>query len=103
MQLLDDMIPYYGRISVYDVDRDFIQVHKEQCMRLALAARKVTTLHTEMTPEQAIFSDQLFGQLVAEAWQQEFDQADREFFNAHLQECAECFRMGIMMADLPQM
>lgn len=102
MQLFDDMIPYYRRIAVYDVDKEFVAAHKEQCLRLALAARRVTLQTTDVTPEQVIFSDELFGRIVTKAWQDAFSDVDRLFFNAHLQQAAEAFRMGIMMADLPQ-
>ena len=103
IQLMDDMIPYYERIAVYNVDKDFIRDHREPCMRIALSARKLTTDHHEVKPEEAIFSDQIFGQLVSEAWQHLFTPEDKLFFNANLQHAAECFRMGIMMADLPEM
>lgn len=101
IQLMDDMIPYYNRIAVYDVDKEFICSHREQCMRIALAARLLTTKHSDLKPEEAIFSDEMFGRLVTEAWQQQFTDEDKSFFNANLQQAAECFRMGIMMADLP--
>ena len=100
MQLFDDMTPYYNRIAVYDVDKAFVSEHKVPCVRVALAARKVT-LAAELKPEEAIFSDDLFAQLVTQAWQTAFSPEDRSFFNANLQNAAECFRMGIMMADLP--
>lgn len=102
IQLMDDMIPYYERIAVYNVDRDFIRTNREHCMSIALAARKLVTEHTDMKPEEAIFSDQLFSTLVSEAWQNVFDPNEKVFFNTHLQQAAECFRMGIMMADLPE-
>lgn len=102
-QLLDDMMPYYNKIAVYTADKDWIRSHRERCMSIALSARKLTAAHQDMTPEEAIFSDQLFGQLVTEAWQSVFTDEDKLFFNANLQQAAECFRMGIMMADLPQM
>lgn len=101
IQLMDDMIPYYERIAVYDVDKDFIRTNREQCMSIALAARKLTTDAADIKPEDAIFSDDLFGKLVTEAWQQVFSNENKLFFNANLQNAAECFRMGIMMADLP--
>lgn len=101
IQLMDDMIPYYGRIAVYDVDKDFIRTNRERCMSIALAARKLTTDNKDVKPEDAIFSDDLFGKLVTDAWQQAFSNEDKLFFNANLQHAAECFRMGIMMADLP--
>lgn len=103
IQLMDDMIPYYERISVYDVDKDFVRSHRSHCMSIALAARKLTADHHDFKPEEAIFSDQLFGQLITEAWETIFTDEDKLFLNANLQQAAECFRMGIMMADLPQM
>ena len=102
IQLLDDMIPYYERIAVYNVDKEFVRANREQCMSIALTARKLTTEHQEIKPEEAIFSDDLFGKLVSEAWGNVFSNEDKLFFNTHLQNAAECFRMGIMMADLPQ-
>lgn len=102
IQLMDDMIPYYERIAVYDVDKAFIRANREQCMSIALTARRLTADHKEIKPEEAIFSDDLFGQLVSEAWREVFADEDKIFFNANLQNAAECFRMGIMMADLPQ-
>lgn len=103
IQLMDDMIPYYERIAVYDVDKEFVRANREQCMSIALTARKLTFDHSDIKPEDAIFSDQLFGQLVSEAWEHVFSTEDKLFFNANLQNAAECFRMGIMMADLPEM
>lgn len=103
IQLMDDMIPYYERIAVYNVDKEFVRANREQCMTIALVARKLTTDHNDIKPEEAIFSDDLFGQLVTEAWQKLFTTEDKLFFNANLQNAAECFRMGIMMADLPSM
>lgn len=102
IQLMDDMIPYYERIAVYNVDKDFIRANREQCMSIALTARKLTTDHKEAKPGDAIFSDDLFGKLVSEAWEKVFSNEDKAFFSANLQNAAECFRMGIMMADLPQ-
>lgn len=102
IQLMDDMIPYYERIAVYNVDKEFVRANREQCMSIALTARKLTTEHQEIKPEEAIFSDDIFGKLVGEAWEKVFSNEDRLFFNTHLQNAAECFRMGIMMADLPQ-
>lgn len=102
IQLMDDMIPYYERIAVYNVDKEFLRANREQCMSIALTARKLMTEHQEIKPEEAIFSDDLFGKLVSEAWKKVFSNEDKLFFNAHLQNAAECFRMGIMMADLPQ-
>lgn len=102
IQLMDDMIPYYERIAVYNVDKEFVRANREQCMSIALTARKLMTEHQEIKPEEAIFSDDLFGKLVSEAWEKVFSNEDKLFFNAHLQNAAECFRMGIMMADLPQ-
>lgn len=101
IQLMDDMIPYYERIAVYNIDRTFVKENREPCMSIALTARKLTTDHGEIKPEEAIFSDDLFAKLVAEAWQHVFTDEDKLFFNANLQNAAECFRMGIMMADLP--
>lgn len=103
IQLMDDMIPYYERIAIYNVDKDFVHANREQCMSIALTARKLTTDHQEIKPEEAIFSDEIFGRLVGEAWEKVFSNEDKLFFNANLQNAAECFRMGIMMADLPQM
>ena len=102
IQLMDDMIPYYERIAVYNVDKEFVRANREQCMSIALTARKLTTEHQEIKPEEAIFSDDLFSRLVSEAWEKVFSNEDKIFFNTHLQNAAECFRMGIMMADLPQ-
>ena len=102
IQLLDDMIPYYERIAVYNVDKEFLRANRAQCMSIALTARKLTSDHSEIKPEEAIFSDVLFGKLVSEAWEEVFSNEDKLFFNANLQNAAECFRMGIMMADLPQ-
>lgn len=102
IQLMDDMIPYYERIAVYDVDKDFVRANREQCMSIALTARKLVAEHSDIKPEDAIFTDDLFARLVGEAWQQVFSDKDKLFFNANLQNAAECFRMGIMMADLPQ-
>ena len=102
IQLMEDMIPYYERIAVYDVDREFIRANRERCMGIALAARKLVTEDSSVSPGDAIFSDELFGTLVTAAWQNVFDGGDRAFFNSHLQQAAECFRMGIMMADLPE-
>lgn len=102
IQLVDDMIPYYERIAVYNVDKEFVRANREQCMSIALTARKLMTEHQEIKPEEAIFSDDLFGKLVSEAWEKVFSNEDKLFFDAHLQNAAECFRMGIMMADLPQ-
>lgn len=102
IQLMDDMLPYYERIAVYNVDKEFVRTNREQCMSIALTARKLTTEHQEIKPEEAIFSDDLFGKLVSEAWEKVFSNEDKIFFNTHLQNAAECFRMGIMMADLPQ-
>lgn len=102
IQLMDDMIPYYERIAVYNVDKEFVRANREQCMSIALTARKLTTEHQEIKPEEAIFSDDFFGKLVSEAWEKVFSNEDKLFFNTHLQNAAECFRMGIMMADLPQ-
>lgn len=103
IQLMDDMIPYYNRIAVYNVDKAFVQAHREQCMSIALTARKLVSDHNELKPEDVIFSDELFGNLVSEAWERLFSVEDKCFFNENLQHAAECFRMGIMMADLPQM
>lgn len=103
VQLMEDMIPYYERIAVYDVDKEFIRANRERCMSIALTARKLTADHNEIKPEDAIFTDDLFGKLVTEAWEKLFSTEDKVFFNANLQNAAECFRMGIMMADLPQM
>lgn len=102
IQLMDDMIPYYERIAVYNVDKEFLRANREQCMSIVLTARKLMTEHQEIKPEEAIFSDDLFGKLVSEAWEKVFSNEDKLFFDAHLQNAAECFRMGIMMADLPQ-
>lgn len=102
IQLMDDMIPYYERIAVYNVDREFVRKNRNQCMSIALAARKLTYNHTDIKPEEAIFSDDIFGKLITEAWEQLFTIEDKIFFNANLQNAAECFRMGIMMADLPE-
>lgn len=102
VQLMDDMTPYYERIAVYDVDKEFVRANREQCMSIALTARRLASDHPDIKPEDAIFSDELFTKLVGEAWQQLFTDDDKCFFNAHLQNAAECFRMGIMMADLPQ-
>lgn len=38
-QLFQDIIPYYGRISVYDMDKAFIDGHLEECVRMAMAGR----------------------------------------------------------------
>ena len=54
-------------------------------------------------PEDAIFSDELFQSYVSEAWIKLMDDEDKLFHNAHLTEAAECFRMGFMLADLPEM
>lgn len=103
IQLLDDMIPYYERIAVYNVDKEFVRSNRNACMSIVLAARDIVTTHTDIKPEEAIFSDDLFGKLIAQAWEQIFSVDDKIFFNSNLQNAAECFRMGIMMADLPQM
>lgn len=102
MQLFDDMLPYYSRIAVYDPDKEFINANKVQCLRLALAGKHVMLSHKEVTPEQAIFSDELFSTFIAEAWSSCMSDDDKRFLNDHLQEAAECFRMGFMMADLPE-
>lgn len=102
-QLFDDMMPYYQRIAVYNIDKEFVAGHKTQCVRLALAARKVTLESEDVKPEEAIFSDEMFSKLITSAWKECFSDDDRVFFNTNLQQAAECFRMGIMMADLPQM
>lgn len=101
-QLLQDMIPYYDRIAVYSLDKEFINANLEPCLRLALAGKQVMLNHTELTPEEAIFSDTHFQMLIAEAWNNEFSQEDKLFLNDNLQKAAECFRMGFMMADLPE-
>lgn len=102
MQLFDDVLPYYSRIAVYDPDKEFINANKVQCLRLALAGKQVMLSHKEVTPEQAIFSDELFSAFIAEAWSNCLSDEDKRFLNDHLQEAAECFRMGFMMADLPE-
>lgn len=102
-QLLEDMLPYYGRIAVYDVDKQFITEHMEQCLRLALAGKETILTHKDLTPEAAIFSDEHFSQLLQEAWASVLSNEDKHFLNDHLQQAAECFRMGFMMADLPEM
>lgn len=102
MQLFDDVLPYYSRIAVYDPDKAFIAANKEQCLRLALAGKQVMLAHSDVKPEEAIFSDELFSAYIAEAWSNYFSDADKLFLNNHLQEAAECFRMGFMMADLPE-
>lgn len=100
-QLMDDMLPYYRRIAVYDIDKAFLSDHREESLRIALASRQVMASHTDMKPEEALFSDDQFAQLVGEAWQTTFSDADRLFFNAYLQHAAECFRLGMMMSELP--
>lgn len=102
-QLFIDMLPYYGRISVYELDKVFINANIESCLRIALAGKQVMLAHTELTPEEAIFSDDHFSALLQEAWREAMDEGDKRFLNSHLQEAAECFRMGFMMADLPEM
>lgn len=102
-QLFQDLIPYYGRISVYDMDRSFIESHLDQCLRMALAGKTVILSHPDILPENAIFSDEIFSQLIQEAWNAVFSTEDKVFLNENLQKAAECFRMGFMMADLPEM
>lgn len=102
-QLFDDILPYYSRIAIYDPDRDFIRDHKEACLRIALAGMQTMQSHPDVKPEDAIFSDDLFSAYIAEAWTHCLTDADRHFLNDHLQHAAECFRMGFMMADLPEM
>jgi len=101
-QLLQDMIPYYDRIAVYSIDKEFINANLEQCLRVAIAGKQVMLKHTELTPEEAIFSDTHFQALIGEAWNEEFSHEDKLFLNNNLQKAAECFRMGFMMADLPE-
>jgi len=102
-QLFQDLIPYYGRISVYDMDKAFIEEHLEQSLRMALAGKQVILDHPDIKPEDAICSDEAFAQLIQEAWNTIFSDEDRHFLNDNLQKAAECFRMGFMMADLPEM
>lgn len=102
-QLFQDMIPYYGRISVYDMDKTFIVEHLEQSLRMALAGKQVILSHPDIKPEDAIFSDEAFAKLVQEAWNSVFSDEDKHFLNDNLQKAAECFRMGFMMADLPEL
>lgn len=101
-QLLMDMLPYYQKIAVYDADKSFIQEHLEACIRIAHAGECVMKNHPDVKPEEAIFSDDLFRTYVSEAWNSCFDDEDKIFLNEYLAEAAECFRMGFMMADLPQ-
>ena len=102
-QLFDDMLPYYSRIAVYDPDKAFISNHKEQCLRIVLAGKEAILAHCDIKPEDAIFSDELFSSLISYAWQNLFNETDRLFLNQNLRQAAECFRMGFMMADLPEM
>lgn len=102
-QLFQDMIPYYGRISVYDMDKSFIDGHLEQCLRMALAGKQAIQTHPDLKPENAIFSDESFSMLIQEAWSNIFTEEDKHFLNDNLQNAAECFRMGFMMADLPEL
>jgi len=102
-QLFDDVLPYYSRIAVYDPDKTFISANKVQCLRLALTGKEVMLSHADVKPVEAIFSDQLFSEYIAEAWAKYLADEDKLFLNNHLQEAAECFRMGFMMADLPEM
>lgn len=101
-QLFQDMIPYYGRISVYNMDKAFIEEHMDKCLRMALAGKQVILNHPSITPEDAIFSSEIFAQLIQEAWGNAFSTEDKHFLNDNLQNAAECFRMGFMMADLPE-
>lgn len=103
MQLLTDMMPFYERVSVYNVDKEFFKSHRISCLRMALAARCVVERHTDVKPEEIFYSDDLFRQMIGEAWQLYFAPEDRSFFQENLQNAAEFFRMGVMMADLPQM
>jgi len=102
-QFLQEMIPYYDRIAVYDIDREFINANLEQCLRIALAGKQIMLKHTEITPEEAIFSDSHFQAMIREAWNEVFSNDDKLFLNDNLQHAAECFRMGFMMADLPEL
>ena len=103
-QLLMDMLPYYQKIAVYDPDKVFIEANMESCLRIALAGKAVMKQHAaDVKPEDAIFSDELFRAYIGEAWTSFFDREDQLFLNAHLTEAAECFRMGFMLADLPEM
>ena len=53
-------------------------------MNIALTARKLTSEHQEIKPEEAIFSDEFLGKLVSEAWEKVFCNEDKIFFNANL-------------------
>ena len=103
-QLLMDMLPYYQKISVYDADKTFIEANLVACLRIAMAGKAIMKQHsTTVKPEDAIFSDKLFQTYFSEAWNTLMDDEDKLFLNAHLTEAAECFRMGFMLADLPEM
>ena len=102
-QLFKDIIPYYGKISVYDMEKAFINGHEEQCLRMAMAGKQVMLSHPDIKPEDAIFSDAHFSRMIQEAWADVFTDDDKHFLNDNLQNAAECFRMGFMMADLPEL
>ena len=102
-QLFDDVLPFYTRIAVQVPNKEFIQSHKEACVRLALAG-KVTILSLEkISAEEAISSDDIFAQCIQYAWDNLLTDSDKLFLNDHLTDAAECFRMGFMWADLPDM
>ena len=101
-QLFDDIQPYYARIAVTLPDKSFIAEHHDQCLRMALAGKEAILAHKDMKPEEAIYSDDLFAHCIEYAWHNVFTESDQQFLNTYLKPAAECFRMGFMLADLPE-
>ena len=101
-QLFDDVLPYYSRIAVTVPDKEFVQSHHDACVRMALAGKQAILEQSDVKPEEAIFSDPQFAQCIEYAWKNIFTDDDKKFLNDNLQKAAECFRVGFMLADLPE-
>ncbi|MBP5680811.1 MAG: hypothetical protein J6X31_07160 [Bacteroidales bacterium] len=101
-QLFDDVLPYYTRIAVGIPDKEFIRQNHDACVRMALAGKQTVLACADIKPEDAIFSDPQFAQCIEYAWKNIFSDEDKHFLNDNLKKAAECFRVGFMLADLPE-
>ncbi|MCR5394247.1 MAG: hypothetical protein K6E86_02500 [Bacteroidales bacterium] len=102
-KLFDDVLPFYTRIAVGVPDKGFISAHHESCVRMALAGKQAVLSLGDVKPEDAIYSDEHFARCIEYAWQHSLTELDKVFLNEHLQHAAECFRIGFMLADLPEL
>ena len=71
-QLFDDVLPYYSRIAVTVPDKEFIHLHHDACVRMALAGKQAVLEQPDIKPEDAIFSDPQFAQCIEYAWKNIF-------------------------------